>query len=151
MAKRWSKLKKPIEDLFVSSLPLQIHCTNIRTSFKNEGSLAEVLGVFTIQLEREVIWKFPRQFVNEEMVYPGGGNAYSYGVRDLNELLRDYLDTPKEALLNKEFQRDYFGLTHILKTADRRIGLKRLEVHFKDCELDFVMKVLAVRQVFHEC
>ena len=145
MAKRWSKLKKPIEDLFVQALPLQIHCTEIRPTPRNEGSLAEVLGVFTIRLGKEIIWKFPRQFVNEETIYPDGGNPYSFGVRDLNHLLRDYLDTPKDALLNQEFPRDYFGLTNILKAADRRIGFERVQHHFKECEQDSVIRVLSVR------
>lgn len=149
MAKRWSKLKKLIEDLFASGLPLQIHCTAIRTTPDNEGSLAEVLGVFKVCLAKNVIWNFPRQFVNEETVYPDGGNQYSFGVRDLNELLRDYLDTPKNILLKKEFSRDFFGLTNILKAADRRLGLERLELHFKDCEQESLRNVLSTRLVLH--
>ena len=93
--------------------------------------------------------EFPRQFVNEETVYPDGGNQYSFGVRDLNELLRDYLDTPKNALLKKEFSRDFFGLTNILKAADRRLGLERLELHFKDCEQESLRNVLSTRLVLH--
>lgn len=149
MAKRWSKLKKLIEDLFAPGLPLQIHCTAIRTTPDNEGSLAEVLGVFKVCLAKNVIWNFPRQFVNEETVYPDGGNQYSFGVRDLNELLRDYLDTPKNILLKKEFSRDFFGLTNILKAADRRLGLERLELHFKDWEQESLRNVLSTRLVLH--
>lgn len=147
MAKRWSKLKKSIEDLFAPGLPLQIHCTAIRTTLHNEGSLAEVLGVFKVCLGKNVIWNFPRQFVNEETVYPDGGNQYSFGVRDLNELLRDYLDTPKRILLEKEFARDVFGLTNILKAADRRLGLERLETYFKNCEQESLRRVLSTRLV----
>ncbi len=145
MAKRWSKLKKPIEDLFVPDLPLQVHCTDIRTTTRNEGSRAEILGVFIVRLRKDVIWNFPRQFVNEAFIYPGGGNHYSYGVRDLNGLLREYLDTPKDVLLNQDFARDYFCLTNILKAADRRLGLKRLERHFDKVEQDSVVNVLAAR------
>jgi hypothetical protein len=149
MAKRWSKLKKLIEDLFAPGLPMQIHCTAIRTTFHNEGSFAEVLGVFKVCLGKKVIWNFPRQFVNEETVYPDGGNPYSFGVRDLNELLRDYLDTPKNVLLKKEFPRDFFCLTNILKAADRRLGLERLEEHFNDCEQESLRQVLSTRLVLH--
>ena len=111
---------------------------------------AEVLGVFTVCLGKEVIWNFPRQFVNEETVYSDGGNQYSFGVRDLNELLRDYLDTPREELLKKKFPRDYFGVTNILKAADRRVGVDRLQKHFKDCEQESVMKVLSARLAPHQ-
>ncbi len=145
MPKRWSKLKKLIEDLFVPGLPLQVHCTEVRTNWENEGSFAESLGVFTIRLGKEVIWKFPSQFVDEKTRYPDGGNPYSYSVRDLNALLRDYLDSSKGSVLKKDFSRDYFGLTDIVKCADRRIGLERLKQHFKDCEQDYIVKVLSHR------
>jgi hypothetical protein len=101
-------------------------------------------------LSKEIIWKFPRQFVNEETIYPDGGNPYSFGVKDLNELLREYLDTPKNVLLTKEFPSDYFGLTNILKSADRRIGLERLLQHFKDCEQNSVKKVVSVRRALQD-
>ena len=146
MAKRWSKLKKLIEDLFVSGLPLQIHCTKIRTTLHTTGSLAEVLGVFSFRLGEKLIWNFPRQFVTEETIYSDGGNHLSYSVRDLNELLRDYLNTPKERLLKHNYSRDYFGMTNICKAADRRISLERLREHFKDCEHECVVKVLSARQ-----
>ena len=145
MAKRWSKLKKSIEDLFLPGLPLQVYCTAIRTTEENHGSLAELLGVFTCRLGKEVIWNFPRQFVTEDFVYPDREEYDSYSVRDLNELLRDYLDTPRDVLLQKEFLRDYFGLTNVLKAADRRLGVGRLKHHFKDGEEDFVAKILSAR------
>ena len=145
MPKRWSKLKKLIEDLFVPGLPLRIHCTEIRPNLENEGSFAESLGVFTIRLGKEVIWNFPSQFVDWKTKYPDGGNPYSYSVRDLNALLRDYLDSSKASVLKKDFPRDHFGLTDILKSADRRIGLERLQQHFKDCEAECVVKVLSRR------
>ena len=146
MPKRWSKLKKLIEDLFVPSLPLRIHCTDIRTNVENEGTFAESLGVFYIRLGKEIIWNFPSQFVDEQTRYPDGGNSYSYSVRDLNELLRDYLDSAKADVLMKDFSLDHYGLTNILKAADRRIGLKRLQKHFKDSQHDCVMKVLSCRR-----
>jgi hypothetical protein len=43
-------------------------------------------------------------------------------------LLREYIDTPTDGLLEKEFVNDRWGLTNILKAADRglsRIGTKR--------------------------
>ena len=147
MAKRWSKLKKTIEDLFVQDLSLHIHCTDIRTTLWNEGTFAEALGVFTIRLGKNVIWNFPRQFIDWETRYPDGGNHFSYSVSDLNGLLRDYLDTPKDALLKKEFPRDYFGITNIFKAADRRIGLERLEQYFKDCQQNSVKKILSTRRI----
>ena len=87
--------------------------------------------------------------MNEETVYSDGGNLYSFGVRDLNEILRAYLDTPREELLKKQFPRDCFGMTNILKAADRRVGVDRLQKHFKDCEQESVVKVLSARCALH--
>ena len=35
MAKRWSKLKKQVEGIILEQLPLQIQCTEIRSTEKN--------------------------------------------------------------------------------------------------------------------
>jgi hypothetical protein len=146
MAKRWSKLRKQVEAVFVEKLPLHIQCTEIRTTWNNEGSLVDVLGVFTVRLGKEEIWNFPKQFIDYWTTYPDGGNQYSYGVNDINVILRDYLDTPRNLLLESEFERDYFGITNIMKAADRRIGLNRVLDHFKDCKQGFVSKVLQSRK-----
>ena len=146
MGKRWSKLRKQVEGIFVEKLPLYIQCTEIRTTWNNDGSLVEVLGVFTVRLEKEELWNFPKQFIDYWTTYPDGENQYSYGVNDINYILRDYLDTPKELLLEKEFDRDYFGITNILKAADRRIGLKKVMNHFKASNQTFVFKVLEARE-----
>ena len=145
MAKRWSKLKKQIESIFVEGISLHVHCTAIRTTRENEGSLAEVLGVFTVSLGKKVIWNFPSQFVDFQTIYPNGRNHYSYGVNDINELLRQYLDTSKDALLTKEFPGDFFGITNIFKAADRRLGLVKLQDYFKESEENAVLQVLAAR------
>jgi hypothetical protein len=146
MSKRWSKLRKPVEDLFVVGLHLGIQCSTIRTTSNNEGSLVEVLGTFVVRLDKAVIWDFPKQFVTYWSGYPDGGNQYSYSVSDINCLLRDYLDTPKVALPGKQFERDYFGITDILKAADRRLGLLGLTEHFKDCDKAWVQAVLDSRR-----
>ena len=145
MPKRWSKLRKQVEDLFVEKISLHIQCSEIRTTPSNDGSLVNVLGIFSVRLGKETIWDFPKQFVDYYTVHPDGGNQYSYGVNDINNVLRDYLDTPKEVLLSKIFDRDFYGITNILKAADRRIGIKKLQDHFKSSECDFVQKVLAAR------
>lgn len=146
MPKRWSKLKSKTEALFVDGLRLHIQCSEIRTTWNNDGSLVEVLGTFTVRLEKELIWNFPKQFVSYWTEYPNGGNHYSYGVSDINNLLRDYLDTPKAELPDKKFVTDYFGITEILKCADRRLGLKALERHFKGSEKQFTHTVLEARR-----
>jgi hypothetical protein len=146
MSKRWSKLRSPVESLFVDGLRLGIQCSEIRPTWNNEGSLVEVLGTFTVRLNKTVIWDFPKQFVTYWTGYPDGGNQYSYSVSDINGLLREYLDTPKAALPAKQFERDYFGITDILKAADRRLGLTRLTEYFASCDKPWVLSVLESRR-----
>jgi len=128
MPKRWSKLKSRVEALFLEELDLRIHCSEIRGGWDDKGFVE--LGTFSVRLGKSVIWNFPKQFVTVWTVYPDGGNHYSYSVSDINGLLRDYLDTPKSKLPEKVFERDYFGITDILKAADRRLSLARLKEHF---------------------
>jgi hypothetical protein len=52
-------------------------------------------------------------------------------------------------LPKKIFPRDYFGMSNILKAADRRIGLKRLKEHSQDLEQNSVGKVLADRRMIN--
>ena len=146
MPKRWSKLKSQVEELFVPGLGLAIQCTQIRRTEANDGGLTTELGIFTVRLGKRVIWNFPTQFVDAWTVYPDGGNHDSYRVSELNELLRQYLDTPKAELPEKRFERDFFGLTDLLKAADRRLGRERLERELSGCETPGVNLILAARR-----
>ena len=51
---------------------------------------------------------------------------YTDVISEISNLIREYIDTGKEELLNKEFINDKWELTNILKAADRRIGKRRL-------------------------
>lgn len=45
---------------------------------------------------------------------------------DISNIIREYIDTPKDDIYSKYFELDKWGLTNILKSADRRIGKRRL-------------------------
>ena len=116
----------------VEGLPIHLQCSEIRPNWNNDGALTTELGIFTVRLGKSVIWDFPSQFVTYWTSYPDGGNHYSYSVSDINGLLRAYLDTPRGQLLSREFDRGYFGICNILRAADRRLSLARLETYFAD-------------------
>ena len=44
----------------------------------------------------------------------------------MSQLIREYIDTPKEELFTKHFENDNWGLINILKSADKRFGKRRL-------------------------
>ena len=150
MGKRWSKLQAQLALILLEELDLRVQCTQIRRTSENAGSLAVELGVFVVHLRKNAIWDFPKHFVTFETRFPDGGDYLSYSVSDLNSLLREYLDTPRDQLLSKEFSRDYFGLCDLLRAADRRLSLSRLEEYFSDCPFPFVQTILDARERAHE-
>jgi len=130
----WSKLQKPLYDLFVPNLDLQMHCTVY--SYTDKFDTFESPRHW-ITFGKEILWDFPSMFLQwnhpevpkpiacMEQEYWGGRSSA------IAQLLRQYLDTPRDALLSRHFPHDYWGLTHILGAADRRIGQQRLRV-FQD-------------------
>jgi hypothetical protein len=143
MAKRWSKLQKQIYQLVDSSVPLRIQCIDVGRS-ADRGSLRR-LGLYRVHLGKCLIWNFPEGFVRPAQIYPDGGDCFSYTASDINRVIREYIDTPKDQLPEKKFDRDWFGLTTILKAADRRLGRQRLMAWFKDSEDPAIVDILTLR------
>ncbi|KHD07037.1 hypothetical protein PN36_05795 [Candidatus Thiomargarita nelsonii] len=140
MRKRWSKLQSRIYQLFDPKLKLQIHCT----AFRDGCDYGQIYaGRYWVTLEKQNIWDFPKQFLNPSTSWneenlstthlieiEGVMRGCIYIVSDISALIREYIDTPLENLLNKKFENDKFGLTEILKAADRRLGKKKLFDYF---------------------
>ena len=141
MAKRWSKLQKQIHMLVDPKVPLRVHCIDAGGV---PGSLKR-LGIFRVHLGKQVVWNFPEGLVTRDLVYPGGGDCFSYSVSDINRLVRDYIDTPRDALPQTAFPDDRFGLTEILKAADRRLGRGRLQAWFRESRDPVIKTILALR------
>ena len=81
------------------------------------------------------IFDYPKQFVvrdetgcfvknlrGEKLYYP-----YDTDISFISDLIREYIDSPKDEVFSKHFENDYWGLINILKAADRRNGRNRLE------------------------
>lgn len=89
---------------------------------------------YWITLDKEIIWDYPKDFVTEGGIIKNyGGEVSRYypyltDVYDISNLIREYIDTPKEQLLNKQFIHDKWGLINILRAADRRVGARRLDI-----------------------
>jgi hypothetical protein len=137
--KRWSKLQKQIYNLLLPRLGLQIHCAAypMRSQYGSTD-----LGRYWITLGREIIWDYPKDFAGAKRKYP-----YTTDIAAISELVREYVDTPVEALLRKRFERDLWGLTVILKAADRRLGREKLATAFADEEIEAARMVLARRGI----
>jgi hypothetical protein len=126
----WSKLKKRVESLWLPALKLAIHCTVYVETTSH--------GVYEsprhwIAFNKEIIWDFPSMFlkwkhpnVQKPLEYLDETYHGWYRASDVSVLLHEYVDVPRDGLLQYSFTDDYWGLTDILRAADRRLGRERL-------------------------
>ena len=103
------------------------------------------LGQFRVLLGKELIWNFPKDFINADQESWPNGRPYSYSSSDINRVIQEYIETPKEPALGKDFENDLFGITEILKAADRRFSTKRIAEHFSGTNLESVEKIVNAR------
>ncbi len=123
--KRWSKLQKQLYALRAPEINLQIHCALYRMQSQH-GSTA--LPRYWITLDKEIIWDYPKECGAPPSSARATPDPYPYqtDIADISDLLRAYLDTPKDILLHRHFENDHWGLIDILRAADRRFGTRRL-------------------------
>ena len=117
--KRWSKLQKAVEALFVKMPKIQIQCRSYRMG-SQRGSTN--LPRYWVTLDKETIWDYPKDFkAAVENGYP-----YQTDISTFSDLIRQYIDTPLDQLLVNSLDQDIWGLTDVLRAADRRLGRERL-------------------------
>lgn len=133
----FSKLKKQIENLFVPELKMKVWCISypVRSQYGSSS-----IPRFYIQLEKEIIWDFPKDFPIKEANYHCWKDQ-----TELSQLIREYIDTPVLELPKKKFALEHIkrtdqylwenrqdsydfklGLTDFFKAADRRLGKEKL-------------------------
>ena len=134
----WSKLQKEIEKLFADELLLRIQCRAYRMD-SQRGSTD--IPRYWITLGKRIIFDYPKDF-------PAGRESYPYltDVSSISRLIRDYIDTPVDDLLSKQFD-DPWGLVEIFLAADRRIGKRRLRELGEKLSSDAAKLVLEMRNL----
>lgn len=134
--KRWSKLKKQIESLFVPELNVQFNCNSfpIRGQRGHRNSIPR----FYLQMGKQILWDFPKGFEIKELHFGWWADN-----NNVSALIREYIDTPFDMLLEtkfksetlnvhsayKQLEKDYvinYRLTELFIGADRRIGKEKL-------------------------
>ena len=147
--KRWSKLQKQLYELLDESIDFKLHCAVYRMQSRR-GSTD--LPRYFITLAGEIIFDYPKDFVLKSggvKSLAGGAltKIYPYGndISDIGELIREYIDTPKDELFKKHFDADEWGLANILKAADKRIGKRRLQILAKNRKNQAMQKAIAAR------
>lgn len=137
--KRWSKLQKQIYLIIDDKIDLQIHCSMYRMN-SQQGSVD--LPRYWISLNKEIIFDYPK-IATSKGAYP-----YITDISNISNLFREYLDTPKNQILTQNFTADEYGITDLLKAADKRIGVEKLEQHFQNNtvkNIDICQKILKAR------
>lgn len=112
--KRWSKLKRDVENLMAHNLDFKIYA--------NAYIIGECIPLprFWITVGGKIIWDWPKDFMEQEGWY------FYDSAKKISQLLRDYINTPESELFSKQFE-DPFKLIPVLRVCDRRIGKRRLE------------------------
>lgn len=122
-ARPWTKLKREVEKLFDPTLGVELRCA----VYTHPGKSAVKMPRHYITLDGEIIWDFPAPFVGSQHLqyyfdpYWTGADNNSW----ISDLLRAYVDRPRDQLL-EPFEDDHWGLTDILRAADRRVGKRNL-------------------------
>jgi len=156
ISRRWSKLGRDIRAFFAPGIPLQIHC--ISEALKGKSAQGRItFPRYWLTLGKEIIFHYPTDFLDDVVGEASERNKEIFGVdcltvrhlypynkevSDISDLIRDYINRPKEALL-EPFENDKWGLTDILKAADRRIGKRRLLE--MNTENPWVKKIISLR------
>jgi len=147
MCRPWSKLQREVNKLIDKNIKFQIHCVAYRMDSQRGSS---DIPRYWITLGKETLWDYPKGFMKEDSkinLRDDILSRYPYGsdVSDISVVLREYIDTPKELIYEKHFEKDIWGLIDLLKAADKRIGKRRLtELKNKSNDMN-VIKIIDER------
>lgn len=136
--KNWSKLQKELYLIIDPEIDLQIHCVAYRMKSQRGNTN---LPRYFITLGKQIVFDYPKQFPDELENYP-----YENDASEISNLIREYIDTPPEELLRKRFANDKWQLTEILKSADRRIGQRRLDELLLSTNSEAAKRIIALRK-----
>jgi hypothetical protein len=107
---------------------------------------------YWFQIGKETIWDYPKDFLMDSEYFIGDQKMtlvdiypYDNEISAISNIIREYIDTPKEIVFEKVFERDKWGLTDMLKASDRRIGKERLKLLNEKSVGEAVHKIIAAR------
>ena len=142
--RRFSKLKKRIESFFAPELDLRVYCTVLHYSTTHwEWDDPR----FWIVLDKETIFDFIKDFKGMHIYDEGIGDIPIYYelITEITDIIHEYIETPTGKLFDCVFQKDIYGLSDILKAADRRIGKKTLLLLKDRTDSEAVKKIIDAR------
>lgn len=152
--KRWSSLQRELYQIIDERIGFQIHCSKYRMKSRyGSTDLSRYWITIKVNGKSEIIFDYPKQFVDNSGSAAWGNcvknlkgkkHCYPY-TTDISELIREYIDTPKEFIVSKHFENDCWGLANILKAADKRIGKRRLDLLRRKTDNKAALKIINCR------
>lgn len=143
-------MQRELYKIIDEKIDFQIHLSKYRMNSRY-GSTD--LPRYWITLNKEIIFDYPKQFVDKS----NSGNTiknlngeiayypYQTDITEISDLIREYIDTPKEEVFKKHFESDNWGIINILKSADKRNGRRRLELLKKRTKNQAAQKIIEQR------
>lgn len=147
--KRWSKLQKEIEKLFVPELKMKIYCNAYPI-----GEHGNTIPRFYISINRNICWDFPKYYDTKPESFHGWASEM-----DFSQVIRNYIDCPVEKILGMKTEIGKFtygspfmeqaenDLIQILIAADRRLGKEKLLSWFKENPNGYAQIVMKQRYI----
>ncbi len=144
----WSKLQKQLYNVMDLSTGFQMHCSVYKTKSawtagkdkNNRSKGREMIPRYWITIgkgkDKKIIWDFPNQFLKQKSLvddspYFKDDNTiqdrmfWPENYTWVAEVIREYLNTPKEQLLTISFAKDQYNLVNTLRKYDRRIAKEK--------------------------
>lgn len=144
MSKPWSKLQKEYYLIKADGINLQLQCRAYRMNTQSGNTNCPR---YWISLDKEIIWDYPKDFrasidskISDIKFYP-----YINDTGSISNLIREYIDTPKDEILSKSFENDHWDLIDILRASDKRIGIRRLKELKEAANNPAVHKIIEAR------
>ena len=135
----WSKLQKQLYNIIDKSVDFQIHCAVYKT--KSAWCAGQKSGVskrkeqiprYWVVVNGKIIWDYPNMFLDEisQDDYNTIRQSYFFYTNYVwvSNAIRQYINTPREKLLDLQIPEDKYGLINVLKKYDRRISKSKREV-----------------------
>lgn len=121
MGKRWSKLQARLYNLMEPAVNFQIHCALYE--MKSLGHYGSRLSRYFITVDKEIVFDYPKDMeLEKKYIY-----LWNSDVDKISNLIEEYIQRPKEELF-EDFPNDKWGIVDILRSCDRRVGKKRLQI-----------------------
>ena len=141
--KRWSKLQKRIYAIVDPTIDWQIHCVVYRY---NGWNCEHAVPRYFITLNGRIIFDWPKDFpiINDREQYWESISLHvQTAASRISKAIEDYLNAPIEKQL---IMTDPWGVTDIVRAADRHIGKRRWHELFAVSN-DAARQVLISREI----